>query len=128
MNARMLLVVASTVLFAACQSAHTGRPVRDRGDSRTVTATDLSTATQTNLLAYIRAERPRWLESRSPRNLGGRALDIFVFVDDQRLGGIDQLRNISLSGVRQIRFYDASEAQQRFNVRDAGGVINVITK
>lgn len=123
-----LLASASLLLVSACQTAQMQPAGRVRGDSRTVTATELSVATQTDLYAYVQAERPRWLQSRSPGSLGGPALGVLVFINNQRLGGTEQLRSITVSAVQQIRFYDAAEAQQRFNVRNAGGVISVITK
>lgn len=126
MKALTLLLAASMVVATACQTAQPALP-RTRGDSRTVTVTELSTATQTNLYAYVSAERPRWLQSRAPANLGGQSLTVVVFLNNQRIGGVDQLRQLPLAGVREMRYYDASEAQQRFNVRDAGGVISVIT-
>jgi hypothetical protein len=124
-----LLPVALFLVAVSCASS-TGSAASGAGprsDSVTITADELSQATQLNLYDYIAAYHPRWLQSRSPENMQGRALDIVVYVDNSMLGGTTVLRSITLSGVGMVRFYDAPEAQQRFNVRDAGGVIQVIT-
>jgi hypothetical protein len=121
-------VVAAT---AACTSATPsgGAPAaRTRSDSKTVTAEELSQATQVNLYDYVSAYRPRWLQSRSPSNLRGQGLDVVVFVDDSRLGATSLLKGVSPLGVKMIRYYDAAEAQQRFNVREVGAVIQVVTE
>jgi hypothetical protein len=120
-------MVAVMLVAAACASTgpRSGRP---RSDSRTITQAELATATQTNLYDYIAVARPRWLQSRAPANLGGRSLAVAVFLNGQNIGGPPQLRSFSLDGVSSIRFYDASEAQARFNVRDVGAVIQVITQ
>jgi len=128
MQASRLFAALSLALVAACSKAtQSGEGTASRGDTRTVTAADLSASTQTNLYDYVAANRPRWLQSRAPGNLGGQSLSVVVFLNSTRLGGPDQLKSISLPGVRQIRYYDAAEAQQRFNVRDAGAVIQVTT-
>lgn len=124
---RMLLL--SVMLVAAACSANPGpNSGRPRSDSRTITQAELATATQTNLYDYIAVARPRWLQSRAPANMGGRSLAVAVFLNGQNIGGPQQLRSFSLDGVSIIRFYDASEAQARFNVRDVGAVIQVITQ
>ena len=39
----------------------------------------------------------------------------------------EELRvSMSLTGVKEIRYYGVAEAQQRFNLRDLGSVINVV--
>jgi hypothetical protein len=118
----LLAVLAATV---ACASAP-GTPVDatgHRGDSRTLTTADLANATQLNLLDFIVAERPQWLK---PAN--ARQAPVIVYVDDARLGGASTLKDLTLGTITMVRYYDASAAQQKFNSRDRGPVIQVTTK
>lgn len=92
-----------------------------RGDSKTVTEGELSVATQLNLYDYVAAERPRWLVTT-------RGLPLVIYLDDTRLGGAATLRTLTTGSVRMLRYYEASAAQQKFNGRDIGTVIQVITK
>jgi hypothetical protein len=126
---RRLLLAAVLAAAVACASGAgaVASGAGPRSDSMTISADELSQATQLNLYDYIAAYRPRWLQSRSPSNMQGRALNIVVYVDNSLLGGTTLLKGVTLSGVTMIRFYDASEAQQRFSAHDAGGVIQVIT-
>lgn len=128
MRASLRLMAAALTFAAACSSTPGPQSPGPRSDSRTVTQAELSAATQTNLYDFIAANRPRWLQTRSPANLGGRALNVAVFLDTQNIGGPDQLRSFSLNGVQALRFYDAAEAQARFNVRDVGSLIQIITR
>lgn len=97
-------------------------PVR-RGDFRTITAADLAGATQLNLQDFIIATHPQWL-----RDPSGRTAAVTVFLDDSRLGGISTLAGISLNTVGLVRYYEASAAQQKFNVVKLGPVIQVLTR
>ena len=98
-------------------------PVGPRGDQKTLTSADITSATQLDLLGLINAERPQWL--RTP---DGRPAQIVVYLDDARLGGAATLKGITLRAVTSVRYYEASAAQQRFSTRDPGPVIHVITK
>jgi hypothetical protein len=109
--------------LAACAPSTAGsEPAPARGDSRTITAAELATATQLNLYDYVRAARPLWLQQQARSN------PTLVFVDDARLGGLTTLRTVTLSTVSAVRYYDASAAQQKFTGRDLGPVIHVITR
>jgi hypothetical protein len=119
------LLVAALAATLACASG----PAPDieaagpKGDSKTLTTADLANATQLNLLAFITAERPQWLKTPD-----GRPSPVVVYLDEARLGGASTLSGVTLSAVTLVRYYEASAAQQKFNGRDLGPVIHVITK
>ena len=113
------------ILGAACAPATQGTGAAGgtvvRGDSKTVTESELAAATQLNLFDFVAAERPRWLAT-------SRGLPLVIFVDDARVGGVQTLRSLTTATVRMLRYYEASAAQQKFNGRDIGTVIQVITR
>lgn len=123
------LPLLALVVLAACS---TGRSIRSqsgtRGDNRTVTAAELAGATQTNLYAYLVAHHPRWFESQRPTNFAGRSTSLTVFLDNQRFGDVNQLKSLSLNGIKEVRFYSVTEAPQKFNVKDFEAVIHVVTR
>jgi hypothetical protein len=121
---RTSLSVATLALLVACASAPATElePAGPRGDSRTITAADITGATQLNLLDFIRAERPLWLKTPS-----GRVAALTVYSGDTRLGGPSTLSGISLNTVSLVRYFEASAAQQRFNVTNIGPVIQVFS-
>lgn len=124
------LSLGALLLSLACASAPgapaSGAPSEaagPRGDAKTLTSADFANATQLTLADYIVAERPQWL--RTP---DGRPASVVVYVNDTRIGGPATLRDLTLSTIATVRYYEASAAQQRFSTRDRGPVIQVITK
>lgn len=124
-----VLLAALLAAGAACSRAAATEEVLPgaRGDSKTITEADLGRATQMNLYDYIQAERPRWLQLGAGSRTG-RAYPTVVFMDDTRIGPAETLKGISFPGVRLVRFYEASAAQQKFTGRDLGPVIQVVTR
>jgi len=119
------LLIAALAASIACASAPGSQieAVGPRGDSKTLTIADLANATQLSLLDFIVAERPQWLKTPD-----GRPAPVVVYLDDARLGGASTLKGLTLSTITTVRYYEASAAQQKFNGRDLGPVIQVITK
>jgi hypothetical protein len=123
MLSRRRIRFLALLLAGACASSNAGTETAPaRGDSRTITAAELATATQLNLYDFVRAARPLWLQQQT------RSYPLLVFVDDARLGGATTLRTVTLTTVAAVRYYDASAAQQKFSGRDIGPVIHVISK
>jgi hypothetical protein len=121
-STRLLLAVLAATI--ACASApRAPLEAGPRGDSRTLTTADLANATQLNLLDFIVAERPHWLTSTT-----GRLAPVIVYLDDARIGGVSTLKEITLGAITLVRYYDASAAQQKFNSRVRGPVIQVTTR
>ena len=123
------LVGIGFVVAVACAPATAGAPAAEgasRGDSKTITESELSGATQLNLYDYVMAARPRWLRSTGSMNRNG--FPLLIFVGDTRLGGAQTLKSLTTSTVRIVRYYEASAAQQKFAGQDIGPVIHVLLK
>lgn len=87
------------------------------------------------------ALRKQWLHTRgvelsetpgvSMSETGGRvtsaAPTLVAYLDNARLGDLEQLRTLPLTGVVAVRYYDAAQATQRFGAGHRHGVIQVIT-
>jgi hypothetical protein len=52
---------------------------------------------------------------------------IQLHVDNQRLGGIDDLRGLPLAGVVYIQYFNATEAGARWGLDHTQGAILVVT-
>jgi len=70
-----------------------------------------------NLYELIQRARPRWLESRGDRSLLLETV-ILVYQNQQRLGGLDVLRELRPDNVVRIRRLDASRAGLLPGARD----------
>lgn len=143
MKASRMALGAALVVSAACASAPASTPASsapvsstNSTSSQVVTQAELAAGTQANLYDFVATSRPRWLRPRSSGGRipgpGGRLQDgstsVSVYVDNLRMGGVEVLRSYSRESVASLRYYDVAEAQQRFNNRTLGAVIQIITR
>ena len=72
------------------------------------------------------AVRGQLIDSISIRDQS--AGEVKVYLNGVSIGDVNQLRDIRVDNVRELRFLGAAEAQQRYGVGHGGGVIEVLTK
>jgi hypothetical protein len=80
----------------------------------------------TNLYDAIQALRGNWLRGRGSDSFQNPS-SIQVYLDNQRLGGIEQLRTLSPRTVAQVRRFDGIEATSRWGMDHGSGVIFITT-
>ena len=80
----------------------------------------------TNMFDAIQALRGNWLRGRGSDSFQNPST-IQVYLDNQRLGGIEQLPAISPRTVAQVRRYDGIEATSRWGMDHGSGVIAITT-
>jgi hypothetical protein len=130
----MVQVAAALLALGACASGGASGKTRTSHHVRDViTSEELATATDaTNAYDAVLHLRPQFLHSRGETDLnggdspGGPPLPI-VFLDGQRYGGVETLRNIPLSNVKEIHFISAADATTRWGTGYSNGVIEVIS-
>ena len=90
---------------------------------------EFSTTTAVDGLALVMEYRPNWLHSRGVVSImNPSAGDLEVYINGVRAGDLNRLREVSIMAIRELRFLGAGEAQQRYGVGHAGGVIEVVLK
>lgn len=123
-------------LLAGCASkapaageAQTTAPAvaaRPRQDQQLITR-DVIVGTQyTNLYDVVQAMRPNWLRTRGA-NDSASPDSLQVYLDNQRIGGAAELRNIPPSSVLSLRYYDPIASAARWGMNHSAGVIFVLT-
>jgi hypothetical protein len=75
----------------------------------------------------VQALRSNWLRKRGEDSFRSPT-QIWVYVDDVRMGGIESLRSIPRTGIEFIRYYDALTASARWGLDHGQGVIYVSTR
>jgi hypothetical protein len=106
-----------------------------RGSALVLTAAEIA-ASPSLLNAYdaVHALRPHFLRTRGavsaspgepsvPEDVG-----ILVYVDRQRYGRLNTLREIPVATIDEIRFLNVGEATSQFGMGHPHGVIQVITR
>jgi hypothetical protein len=116
---------AVVVLATACASA--GGSKKSSSNDRMISSEEIESSHQPTLFDVVRALRPNWLTT-TPTGLRSDAdAGISVYLDAQRAGGVDVLRQLPSSSASELRFYSSSEAQSRFGLGNLHGVIQIVS-
>jgi len=67
-------------------------------------------------------------ESNGSSSMDTGTNEIQVYLDNQRMGGVRALDDITLSQIREIRYLNASDATTLFGTGNSAGAIQVIGK
>ena len=113
------------VLLSACASGH--RTSETRADRNLITATQIRDGHFQNAYDAVEALRPNWLSPRGPDSFNTPS-QIEVYYDATHLGAVGTLRNIEATTIEFIRWYDGTQAQQRFGIGHSAGVIFVSSR
>lgn len=102
--------LATVVALSACASSGSAGSAHHSSDQ--VTSAEIASSSATNAYELIERLRPNWLRARSIGSIGGgaRSQVIVVYLDGQRLGDLDSLRNLSAAGIISMQWLDAAKA------------------
>jgi|1186.fasta_scaffold232356_2 hypothetical protein len=116
----------STASTAAAANAKRG----PTGASRyLVTDDELANLGDRSAYEALQQLRPSFLHSRDTQTSSNPVLaPVDVFVDGGRTEGLDALKNIRASTVKEMRFYEPQDANTKFGTGHNGGVIAVRLK
>jgi len=117
-----------TAVVACVSNPATNHSVATRPSlmSPLLTETEISSVDTPTALDAIQRLRPQYLRSAS---VPGAADGPVVYLDGIRLaGGVEALRDIAATTIREIRRLDALDATARFGAGHQGGAIVVTTK
>ena len=116
--------LSMVALLAACASGGTAGRVRGRPDL--LTEEQIRATNHSTLYDVVRALRPNWTRTRGPDSLVNPG-QIQVYLDDMRLGGVEELKQIPATGISYVQWYDGIAASGRWGLDHGNGVIYVAT-
>lgn len=123
--ARWLLIAAALAL-GGCGLGHRQREA-PAPEPSALTREEIQSVQAASLYEVIRLLRPRWLARPHPTAFRPeRQVEVVVYVDNVRFGGVETLRQITPGSVAGARFLRPSEAEARFGQGHLSGAI-VIT-
>ena len=116
--------------MAGCAGAanSTDGASRPRARSDFLGGEELRRGGYSNLYELIRDARPRWLQPRGVDTISGTPGQVQVHIDGNRMGPVEVLRTIPLSGVTSIQFLGPVDAAGRFGLDHGHGAILVSTR
>ena|SRR5687767_10632472 len=134
MSVRFFHLIAVAALIGCATSAGRSGPTSVISKANFLGAEEISNAYADARSAYdaIARLRPNWLAARGVTSLldGGAGTDYaIVFVDGQRYGDLQSLRQIQAYQVGSAQYYDVTQAGASFGIRGgASGVIEIKMK
>ena len=133
MRWRSILTLGIVVSFAAgCAATHSAIPVTDPD---VITTDQIAKSKATNAYDVIATISPKMFIAHGaattrgdqPSTPGRQALPVVVYIDNVKVGPIDELKTLGKVDVREIRYLSPRVATDRWGQNHAGGVIFVTT-
>ena len=135
----LVLTMAAPSRAAAQDSAAAPAPKKPpKGRANLITEEEIAFLGGTVPTAYgiVQRLRPAMLRVRSGNasqsSDGGStdvgANEIMVYLDNQKLGGVRALEDITLSQIKEIKYLSASDATTLFGTGNSAGAIQVVGK
>ncbi len=96
-------------------------------DLQTLTREQMAPSHFRTAYEAVEALRSNWFNVRTNTVVGLSGGNVMVYMDNVRLGGIEELQTIPIGAVTYIRHFDAVEATTRWGLDHTQGVIYVST-
>ncbi|HJQ21635.1 MAG TPA: hypothetical protein VJ867_14905 [Gemmatimonadaceae bacterium] len=113
------------VALIACASSGTTAGAAPRRSSMTITGDEMVAAGVSNVYDAIQRLRPQWLTSSRMRG-AGTSDELQVYIDMNRYGALESLRQLPIGGIAEARYLNAAEATNRYGTGHSGGVILIM--
>jgi hypothetical protein len=91
-------------------------------DPERLTREEMLEAHFTNVYDAVASLRPAWLTVRGTDSFG-QTSQVWVYFDQTRLGGVDELGSVMVNSVVWVRHYNGVDATMRWGVGHSAGVI-----
>jgi hypothetical protein len=130
----LAFAISATMVGSSCASSRSNDGVVDRGSrpprrsSTLITREELLATDAPDAYQAVERLHPDWLRGRGLTSLTGPPPKVLVYLDGQHLGDVGILSRLTLNGIREIRFHNASDATQRWGTGHSAGVIEVLTQ
>jgi hypothetical protein len=124
----MRLRFTACLLALALSACASGGHASNGSNRNVITAEEITNAHETNAYAVIRSLRPNMLAVHGPTSISNQDPGIVVFLDGQRYGDVDALKELSTNNLAEIRFLTPGESQYRYGTGFPEGIIEVKSK
>ena len=127
------VLATAMVMLAACASGGGGASAAKQ-DPNVISAEEIDASSASNAYEVIQRLRPNFLRTRGAvhgtpgATSAMEMVDLVVYLNENRLGGSDQLRQISTSDIREIRYFNSSEATTKWGTGHSAGAIQVVSR
>ena len=101
------------ILVTACSSTPSSRSNVTQSTRDNVTSVEIEATSASSALDLVSKLRPHWLRQGGTASIGGGGITnqvTLVYLDGNRLGGVEALRSISAGSVRSMQWIPATRA------------------
>ena len=126
------LAAGTVALGAACAGRSkadpaAGQPRANSSNLNVITQEQMVAQHFKNAYEAVQALHPNWLTTRGTDSFRSPS-QVWVYLDDAKLGGVDQLSTIAPSTVGTIRHFNGVDASARWGLDHGAGVIQVLSR
>jgi len=127
------VLATAMVALAACASGGAGSS-HAKQDPNVISTEEIATSSASNAYEVIQRLRPNFLRTRgavhgTPGATNAMEMvDLVVYLNENRLGGSDQLRQIAATDIQEIRYFNSSEATTKWGTGHSAGAIQVVSR
>ena len=131
-SSRRFVATAMIALAAGCASSAGVAPSKQ--NQNLISSDEITQSSAANAYDLIQRLRPNYLRTRgavhgTPNGATKiEPVDLVVYLNENRLGNSDQLRQISTSEIREIRYFNASEATTKWGTGHSAGAVQVMSR
>ena len=120
----------SLVVVAACAPVTTTASLHHEiRNPMVLSRTEWTGANVSTAFDAIEQLRPQFFRSRGETSILLRSqTQTSVYLDTIRLGGLEALRDVPISGIESIRYLSAGEATNRWGTNQTGGAIQLVSR
>jgi hypothetical protein len=113
-------------LLIASLGCHSNRIARARPDPERLSQEEMLNEHFTNVYDAVAALRSAWLTVRGTDSFT-QPSQVWVYYDENRLGGVDEMRSVLVNSVASLRHYNGTEATLRWGVGHNAGAIQILS-
>ncbi len=102
-------------------------PAARRTDRQSLTRDEILATEYTNMYDVLLALRGNWMRTRTSESFFGKSSALQVYLDTQRLPGVEELRTLSPRNIESVRYLDPIQASARWGMDHGAGAILITT-
>jgi len=123
-SVRLLLVALFSLGAAACATSSNGS---SSSSGEVIDAEEIQELGRLSAYQIVQRLHPQWLRTRGVDSFNSE-FGVVVYLDGQRVGGVDALRRITGPNVEEIRRLDSRQATTLYGTGHPNGALMVVTR
>jgi hypothetical protein len=124
----MMISRRFVILFAGLLACAPPSSIKPSRSADVITREEIAASHAYTAYDVINLLRPNFLQSHGQTTITGSDTGLpKVYLNHQLYGDLESLRTFQVSGIREIHYYNGSEASSRFGLGNVSGAIEIIT-